>query len=185
MGGWVPKSVDSFVLWWWVVGHFHPFHLFSDPVSGLSLNVCQPPRPYCCLCSSIICPVGVAPWPFTAVMPAGAMVNARLHLQLPCLPSPHPIFPICSDRSTFRCLNAWISQKGYVLTGSPLLNYSCPSCNFKGRDLGILSYCQPANTISPPILDSVLDESIGFCDIVIYSKKYIFNIHVLFLAYNS
>lgn len=126
---WIPLSCDD-ELW-----NTYTLCTYFLTLSLDSASMCTSHPGPIAVSAPPICPVGVVPWPFTAIMPAGAMVNARLYLQLPYLPFPHLIFPVCSDRSTFRCLKAWISQRSYVLTGSPLLNYSCPSCNFKGRYL--------------------------------------------------
>lgn len=63
----------------------------------------------------------------------GALVNTRLQLQLPSLSSPLHTSPAFYDLPTFRCLSAWISQMCVCCMGNALLNYSCPTWNFRER----------------------------------------------------
>lgn len=138
LGGQVPTSAQSFVWCWRAVECCDRLQCFSVSISdpGPSLSMCQSLRLSCCFRPFSLFS-GVSREPFTAVASAGRQeMDCLWPLSLSLL---YPDYPTCSDVSTFRCLNMWISQMCLcVELGFPLLNYSCPTCcNCTGRDLEV------------------------------------------------
>lgn len=95
--------------------------------------------------SVLVCLMGSAPQPFTAIRSLGAMLNPGPHSFCLC---PSPSIPILcySLRNTHISSDSASCLRLVCLTRKTLLNYSCRTCcNFKGRDLVVLSHHHAAN----------------------------------------
>lgn len=77
--------------------------------------------------------------PFAGIMFAGAMLSVRLYLaSVSVFLPPCPVSVVHSAMPTLRCFSARCLRDVFVLSNS-FLNYTCPTCKFKGIDLEVLS----------------------------------------------
>lgn len=134
--------------WWWQLLDYslQPLHGFSVLVPGLSLNVYQSLRAECPLCTSSL-PSGIVIWPSTTTMSTGVC-------QVPdcvcgtCL-CPSPILSALLLWYTHFHMSQCISLSDLFVccTRNPWLNYSCPTCNHKGRDQKVFSCYHDAHVL--------------------------------------
>lgn len=78
------------------------------------------------------------PDPSLLITSAGAPASSEQRLQLPSASFLHPISPIHSHTHTFRFWVCRFLRSVCVFIRGSFVNYSCPTCSFKGRDLEVL-----------------------------------------------
>lgn len=138
----VPTSVEYFGRCWWAVECCNPLHCFSVPDPQ-----CVPVTQAQLLSLTLWFAQWVLhPNPSLLLHP-GATVSTQLCMALGSVLRFHLIYPVRSDTPTFRCRNVCIFQACVCVcwAGNPMVNYSCPTRNFEGRDLDVLSCCRAAD----------------------------------------
>lgn len=99
-------------------------------------------RPECCFCHSH--PLGCSLTPPLWLYQLGPWQVPDSFCG-PCLfLSPIPASFACSGMPAFGSLDLWISDVPLCWAENPMLNSSCPTCNFKGRNKGVFLLCHDA-----------------------------------------
>lgn len=80
------------------------------------------------------------PDPSLLIISARGTASSELGLWFLSLSFLHLIFPVHFHMHTFRCLSAHILQCICVFSRESFFSYRCPTCNFKRRDLEVLSH---------------------------------------------
>lgn len=89
-----------------------------------------------------VCSVRVSTWAFTTTTSTGITASTELHLwflSLSFLPFHLTCFLQYSHLQKFQCID--LSDVFVGFGGNSFLNYSCPTCNYKRRDLEAITCC--------------------------------------------
>lgn len=124
-----------------------PFELFLCPWSWAQPQCILATRPDCCLCLSCL-PSGVCSPTLHCYNVSWGSEQLRTASETPISVLPLILPPLLSmiHPSSHACLIVKISDIFVCWAGSPLLSYSCPTCNIKGRPR-VFSRCHDAYTI--------------------------------------